>query len=999
MSQAIAPLRHDVREPTQSRARDLSAEAVNGSGKLSIVLTSEQLDVPSERTPRELETFSTRRSRVWALGLVALGIVTHLGWFGGGVLTAGDWGYLSAESLRESVHAPSAWDATVAFGQPNETLSGVPYQLFMGSLAALGAPYAIVERVVFFFPFAVLPLLGMFWLAGRFTRSDLGRAAAAAVYGLNTYILVIGTNQLTVAMAYAIAPLAVGAFLDALDPKRPSAVGRAVLAGVALALATLYEPRVGYLIAVGLVVLAVAALLATAAPRRALASLGVALGTTVTLHLYWILPFSTGLLRTSVDELLPEDPFTSFANVLHAVALSHPFWTGGLPAVFVVHDPALPLFGLPILAAAAFLLTDVRRDWRLLALGALALAGVFLVKGENAPFGGVYGWAFDNLPGFRLFRDMSKFNLYVALGYAVLVGIVVAWAARNATAPGQRRVQALSGAALALAVLALGFSVWPALAQRLGGTLESRSVPDEYRQLERLLGGDDRFGRVLWLPSPTRFATSTEQHPLVHATELVQRLEAGRSGVVENELAEIVGRSDFAATARGLGIRYVAVDRDPDPTAWQGFGAGDAREAVRVWLDDDLALVRVLSSRDLDVYLLRGRVEYAELTRPPASSSASRVPAGKDVLLPVRSARVRDEKLVSAPFTVGRTTTFRIRWSGGRPATDEELTVLTDEGSVAWRGPAAEARRLKLAGSGTYRLVVRSPGIDGNVVKNGSFERGVWGPVGDVLNYDNSSLEDARIAATSSSEARTGLRALRLQARRHLAGVSSPLLDVPAGSTAVLSFAWRSLAGPPPSYAPYLGGAVPTRRVGLEGGVGWNRQVDVFDVDGRADGVAISFYAGPGAGEARTVAVFDDVGVAVVPRWLEEVRLEPVTTQDRLPVNTSDDRRRMTFSVGVPGTYTLRATSNYDPGWHGHFRVRLGDGWASESQVEHVRTGDGMNAWILEVPKAPVRIEAAVSYQPQRWVTAGTVASVLAVSVLAILGLVRGLAYVRRLRI
>jgi hypothetical protein len=980
---------------------------MSGSGNLRLAVPSEveQLDVPSERAPRELVTASTRRSRVWVLGLVVLGIVTHLGWFGGGVLTAGDWGYLSGESLRGLMHAPSAWDGAAAFGQPNETLNGVPYQLVMGALATLGAPYALAERLVFFFPFAVLPLLSMFWLAGRFTRSDVGRAAAAAVYGLNTYILVIGTNQLTVAMAYAIAPFAVGAFLDALDRTRPSAVGRAVLAGVALAAATAYEPRVGYLIAGALVVLAVAFLIASRKPRRALASLGVALGTTIALHLYWILPAVTGGLSASVDALLPDDPFVSFANVVHALGLNHPFWTGGSPAAFVVQDPALPLLGLPILAAAAFCFADVRRDWRLLALGALALAGVFLVKGENAPLGGFYGWAFDNLPGFRLFRDMSKFNLYVALGYAVLVGIVVASAAARVTGVRRRRTKVLSPAtllstlALVLAALAFGYSTWPAVAQRLGGTLESRTVPDGHSQLEQLLSDDDRFGRVLWLPAPTRFATSTERHPVVPATELVERLEAGQSGVVENKLAEIVGRSDFVEMARGLGIRYVAFDRLPDPAEWQGFGPGPGRvrEAVRDWLDGDLAFVRVVSSRDLDVYRLRGRVDYAAL-KPPASSSASTVPAGNDIALPVRLARLRDEKLVSAPFTVGRTATFRIRWSRGRPAADEELTVLADEGSVAWRGPAVEARRLKLTGPRTYRLVVRSAAIDANVLKNGSFERGVWGPVGDALNYDDSSLADTRIAATASSEARTGLRALRLQARRHIAGVSSPLLDVPVGRTLVLSFVWRSVAGPRPSYAPYLGRAVPTRRVRLEGGAGWNRHVDVFDVDRRAEGVAISFYAGPGAREALTAALFDDVAVAVVPRWLEEVRLESVTAQDRKPLTVSDDLRRMTFSIGEPGAYTLRATSSYDPGWHGRFRVRLADGWTSVLQAEHVRTADAMNAWIVEVPEAPARVEAALSYRPQHAVTAGARASVVALFGLALLGLVFGFRYVRRAR-
>jgi hypothetical protein len=978
---------------------------MRGSGNLSLVESSEadRLEMQSERLQREARTGSVRRPWAWALGLVALGIVTHLGWFGGGVLTAGDWGYSSPDSLRDLLRAPSAWDAAAAFGKPNETLTGVPYQLAMGGLAALGAPYALVERLVFFLPFTVLPLLGMFWLAGHFTRSNVGRATAAAVYGLNTYILVVGTNQLTVAMAYAIAPLAVGAFLDALDQNRPSAVGKAILAGVALAGATAYEPRIGYLIAVALVVLTVAFLVASRAPRRALASLGVAFGTTVALQLYWVLPVATGLLDPAVNELLPSDPFISFANGVHALALNHPFWTGDLPAVFVVQDPALPLLGLPILAAAAFLLADVRRDWRLVALGGLAIVGVFLVKGENAPFGGVYGWGFDNLPGFRLFRDMSKFNLYVALGYAVLIGIVVAEAAAKATAERPGRSRVLSVATLfgvqVLVLAALGFSAWPALAQRLGGTLESRSVPYGHLEFERMLSDDDRFGRVLWLPAPTRFATSTERHPVVPAAELVERLEASQAGVGESELAEIVGRSDFATMARGLGIRYVVFDPLSDPAAWQALdaaGAGDGREAIRDWLTGDRALVRVVSTRDLDVYRLRGRVKYAELTSPLAGARASPAPPGNTISLPVRSARVRDDRLVSVPFTVDRTATFRIGWSDGRPAARDRVTVFAEEGSVVWRAPIAMTERLTLAGPRTYRLVVRSPAIDANVLANGSFEHGMWGPVGDALNYDNSSLADTGIAATPSSKARRGLRALKLEARQHIAGVSSPVLDVPAGRIAVVRFAWRSLAGRPPFYAPYLGRTVPTRRVDLTGGAGWNRQVDVFHVDHRAEEVAISFYAGPGGGKTYTAALFDDVAVAVVPRWLAELRLDPVTSQNRMPLAISDDLRRLTGSIDEPGTYSLRITSSYDTGWHGRFRVRFPDGRTTAPQAQHVRTAEGMNAWMLKIPEAPARVEASLTYQPQRWVTVGTVTAGAVASALAVLGLVLGFAYVRR---
>ena len=953
-----------------------------------------------------------RRSLAWVAGLIVLGVITHFGWFQGGIRTAGDWGYLSADSLRALLEAPQAWDGAVAFGRPNEALSGIPYQLAMGGLAALGASFAIVERVVFFFPFAVLPLLGMFWLADRFTSSNVGRATAAIVFGLNTYILVIGTNQLTVAMAYAIAPVAIAMFLDALDPRRARGFGKALLAGLVLALATAYDPRIGYLIAWALVVLATTSAIASRAVRRSMGALLIALATTAGLHLYWVLPAIGGSFGSSISNLLPHDPWVSWANVVHAVALNHPFWNGGEPEPFVVQDPVLPLLGLPIVAAGAFVLPQVRRDWRLVAVGVLTITGVFCVKGENAPLGSVYGWAFDTLPGFRLYRDMSKFNLYVAIGYALLSGVVASWATatvgRALRDPVRRRraPTLVAVPALVLLALAVGFSAWPAVTQRLGWTLADSDVPVGYERFEKLLRADDRFGRVLWLPTTTRFTTQTDTHPSVQAPELLERLGRSSRSVIYSELAVAVNSRAFAQAARSLGIRYIAIDRVAEPWAWEAAGVSDedaGRAAIQAWVNRDPVLVRLISTPQLDVFRVRGHVGYAEFLTPVSSWSvdernsrtpgfvtverealrqslalwrASNTSADGVIALPAASARIADGELISRPFRVERLSTFRIRWNDARPAAGDTLAVLSARGDVVWTSAAASDERLTLKGPATYRLAVRSPSIDADLVADGSFEKGVWGPAGDALKYDNSSLARTTIKAMASLEARSGLRSLRLQAHHHIAGVGSPDIPIRVGEVAVVRFAWRSLEGPPPRYAPWLGEDVPARWTELTGGPGWNEYVDTFTVRPGAEDMAILFYAGPGGEKTPTAALFDDVEVAAIPRWVAELRLDPATPQARVRAVTEQDLRRISGTFTEPGTYMLRVTSNFDAGWNATFRLQPRGGQASEINAQHVSTTDGMNAWLVRVP-APARVEATLSYQPQRWVTAGATGSLL----------------------
>ena len=54
----------------------------------------------------------------------------------------------------------------------------------------------------------------------------------------------------------------------------------------------------------------------------------------------------------------------------------------------------------------------------------LAGLGVVLSAGLNAPWGGAYAWAFENVPGGWIVRSpWFKFMLWTVIGYAVLIGL------------------------------------------------------------------------------------------------------------------------------------------------------------------------------------------------------------------------------------------------------------------------------------------------------------------------------------------------------------------------------------------------------------------------------------------------------------------------------------------------------------------------------------------------------------------------------------------------
>lgn len=57
----------------------------------------------------------------------------------------------------------------------------------------------------------------------------------------------------------------------------------------------------------------------------------------------------------------------------------------------------------------------------------LSVIGILLGKQVSEPWGNLYYFLYDHLPGFNAFREASKFYILVVLGYAVGIGALVEW--------------------------------------------------------------------------------------------------------------------------------------------------------------------------------------------------------------------------------------------------------------------------------------------------------------------------------------------------------------------------------------------------------------------------------------------------------------------------------------------------------------------------------------------------------------------------------------------
>jgi hypothetical protein len=447
--------------------------------------------------------------------IVVLAVATHRSWFLSlEPLAAGDLLFLHDETSLDYFSLAHSWTDTACGGTPNaRQITHFVFKFVFGLMIRAGFSFEVTERVLWFWPSALLPVFSMYHLMSRlFSRRTALRGLPSLLFAFNTYYLIIQTNHLLIAVAYALTPSALAFFIDAL---RHRTLRKALIAGLTLGGVWCFDPRVGYAAVLLLGFYLAYHLLIGEQPSerpgawKTLRIAGVVFLITGLTQSYWILMFPTGLSE-SVDALMPSKPWLSLMTILHSFALHHPFWTMGELVYFEIQPTPAYVFSFPLLALSVMLLKNKPRRLSFFAL--VGLLGVFLVKQENPPLATIYGWLFSNVPGFHIFRDASKFYLFIALSYSVLLGYVLG---RIHTYLESRKAGAVLSYGLRLACLVpILLLVKPAMTGELGFTFETAVVPEEYMTLKAFfLSQPANSFRSLWMPERQRFAFFSEAYP------------------------------------------------------------------------------------------------------------------------------------------------------------------------------------------------------------------------------------------------------------------------------------------------------------------------------------------------------------------------------------------------------------------------------------------------------------------------------------------------------
>lgn len=512
------------------------------------------------------------------------------------VITGGDfWPYLqSMYGIR--TFPLLAWDFSGGNGLGG--FSGpflwihlnLTWPLVLGNILHL--PWWIVERIGWFFPFIIICALSPYLLFKYLFDNKIFAILTSFIYLLNTYILmVVGGGQVAgIALAYSIIPLIFLFLFKSLDSKENNLVNP-ILCGLILSLQIIWDMRISYITIISCGVLF---LFYVFQKKISLSKLGLIILIPLLafiINSFWLIPTlfvhqnpfqNLGSEYSSVEIV----KFLSFAKFENALGLLHPNWPENLFGKSYFMRPEFIV--LPILAFSSLLFIGkekIREKIIVLFFVSLSLLGIFLAKGANDPFGGVYTWMFSHVPGFILFRDSSKWYSIIAFSYTILISFTImqVYNLSSVKFPRFHRYQ-IKGQHLKIAQsifvvlvsLLLAFLILPALKGNLSGLFLKTQVPKEYLEFENFLQNDKDFSRVLWYPTQQRFGYYSSLHPAVPA----------QSFFIKPEIRDLERSFKNERTERQLqdaSVKYVVVPFDSQGEIFlkdRKYNEGEYKKAV-----------------------------------------------------------------------------------------------------------------------------------------------------------------------------------------------------------------------------------------------------------------------------------------------------------------------------------------------------------------------------------------------------------------------------------
>ena len=497
----------------------------------------------------------TKFKSSWILGAIVFIFIFLPLIFPLGVRVANDFPYITPDFLKSNLSLPSTWTYRSAEGLGEyavPTLWSWPFQIINGVLANVGLNYSVILYLTLIFPIFILGVYSINKFLKHFGVSKAGRVVGGLLYLGNTYfLLLIDGGQLSIALEYALFPLVFVLITDSIN----KGFRNKLVAALAVVAMGVLDPRAIFLMAL-LVGGYVFYLLVHRRKRGELiknsfTTLLVILFTYVGLNFYWILP---SLL--SKASFVPPGYVVatqSFATLRDAITLHQPQWY--LNVFGKTGRASIAFFAIPIFVFGAVFL--VNKNKKILFWTIVATFSIFMAKGVSPPLGGIYSWLFNNIPGFFVFRDSTKFFFLVALSYSLLLGYTMSTLSAKAgwVLIGKKKISI----PVVLFTAYLVFLIRPIYLGRMTGMFSVQPMEKSFFELQKLLDSDDQFGRILWLPGRVSLSYATTSHPALEGLRLLRERPVEVGVVGTYDLFNFLRESTYMGQImKVLGVKYIA---------------------------------------------------------------------------------------------------------------------------------------------------------------------------------------------------------------------------------------------------------------------------------------------------------------------------------------------------------------------------------------------------------------------------------------------------------
>lgn len=460
---------------------------------------------------------------------ILLVIIFLVYWIGliPGIRGANDFPYVFNEAVKVGFNLPYVWSPRGSEGLGQyvvSTLWAYPMDLLYGLGSNLGFDFWLLERVIGILPILLLGFFGMSNLLEYYKITGWAKSIGVFFFLTNTYILLlIDGGQLSIGLSYTMISICFLLWIRAIKGN----FRNYFFAALSTTLLGFFDIRFVYIFFMLLFFYFLFQLFFEIKSikefgnylKKYLQTFVLFLIFFTGLNLYWILP----LLLAKASFLPPtytresQLSFLNFANIGHGLLLQQPHWYQNIFGQISNLKGEFLLLPMMVFLAAFLKRKDKTIGFWLL----VSLLGIFLIKGSNPPFGNVYKWIFNNIPGFSLFRDSTKFFVFVCLGYSVLIATFI----QEITKLNFRSLflNRLIKIVPLLVLIYLILLANPAYLDKMSGLLSFLNFQNEYLNQAKYLENDKSFSKVLWIPRKAPLGFSSPNHPVLEAFNLLDK--------------------------------------------------------------------------------------------------------------------------------------------------------------------------------------------------------------------------------------------------------------------------------------------------------------------------------------------------------------------------------------------------------------------------------------------------------------------------------------------